>query len=77
MSTERHSTDAAPCVNGIPDTGKYTTKQFCQFFSISDKTLRDWIHKYEIPHFKPGDTIILDAQVFWERIPLHDYPKQE
>jgi hypothetical protein len=76
MSTG-HSKIAAPEVKGIPDSGKFTAEQFCQYFDVSDRTLRDWIKKYEVPHFQPGSTIIIDAEVFWQRIPLQDFTKEE
>lgn len=77
MSDERHSTDAAPCVNGIPDTGKFTAEQFAVFFSRKPDTIRDWVDKYKIPHYKPGDTMIIDAQTFWQYVPLIDFEQEE
>lgn len=61
----------------LPETGKFTVPRWAEFFGVSEPTFRRWLSKYRVPTRKPGAVLIVDAQDFWERIPLEDFPLTE
>jgi len=53
-----------------PRTGTYSVKVWAWFVGRSDDTVRAWIKKYNIPHKKPGDEVLIDAEDWHAAIPF-------
>lgn len=49
----------------FPQTGKYSAKVWAQLFGMTEKNFKELLKEYEIPYFKFGSSIIVDANGFW------------
>lgn len=54
----------------FPLVGKYGCLVWARCFGIEADTFKDWIVKYNIPHFPIGNEKVVDAVDFWKSVPF-------
>lgn len=53
----------------IPPSGIFSVKRWAEVFDVDEGTIRRWVKQYEIPFFKPGACMFIDAVDFIRRLP--------
>lgn len=62
--------DSARLSSGsIPPVGIFSVKRWAEFFDVDEATIRRWVKQYEIPFFKPGQAMFIEAADFIRRLP--------
>ena len=56
----------------VPESGVFSVRRWAEFFETSEETFCRWVSQYEIPFFKPGNKMFLDAADVRRRIPYHN-----
>ncbi len=50
----------------FPQSGKYSSKIWAQLFGMTEKNFKEILKESDIPYFKFGSNVIVDAQDFWK-----------
>lgn len=53
----------------VPTEGIFSIKRWAEFFCVDEATIRRWVKQYEIPFFKPGAAMFIEATDFIRRLP--------
>ena len=53
----------------LPQKGWITAKQLARHFGVKPDAIKAWLNQYGIPYKKPGDTVIIWLETFYERLP--------
>ena len=49
----------------FPQTGKFSSNIWAQLFGMTEKNFKELLKESQIPYFKFGSNVIVDAQDFW------------
>jgi hypothetical protein len=55
--------------NPLPQSGWVLSQHLAEAIGVSSETIADWLHKYGIPHRKPGSKIIIHMETFFSSLP--------
>lgn len=49
----------------IPTEGVFSTRFLAGRFNVDERTFRQWVQKYGIAYFKPGQSMYVDVKDLW------------
>lgn len=49
----------------FPQTGKYSSKVWARLFGMTEKNFKELLKESDVPYFKFGSNVIVDAKEFW------------